>query len=317
MRFWMCFFLLMVSIGAAHGEEVAVRSGDIVLKADLLLPPASVCNRCPLLVIVQGSGSSDRSNPWTGAWAKALVAAGVAVIHPDKRGSGKSGGDWMAAGMPDLAEDVDAFVDYAAKLPRVDAARIGVMGFSQGGDVAPVAATRDRRVRYVVALSGSVVPMHEQMQDELELDARRRGFTPAQMHAMRDVNRAALDYARSGKDFPAVEKAMAQAHKVSVPDGFIRVPDRGDTKTWEWLKHVVDFDPLPSWRKLGVPAVFIYGRQDQNVDVDKSVRLIDQNLMRGHAAVSTVVFNENGHGLFRAEAVAFVAAFAKTAGSNE
>src|SRR5262245_12024378 len=80
---------------AAREEEVAYRHGEVALAATLHLPAGE--GPFPAVVIAHGSGSSDRSNAWTAAYARDLAARGVAVLHPDKRGSGKSGGDWRDA----------------------------------------------------------------------------------------------------------------------------------------------------------------------------------------------------------------------------
>lgn len=314
----LAFITLLAICGPVLGDEVVVHNGDIQLKADFLLPEPSRCERCPLVVIAQGSGKSDRRNPWTKAWAEALLAQGVAVIHPDKRGSGASGGDWMAARIEDLAGDVSAFVDFAALQSRVDPRRIGVIGFSQGGDVVSVVAASDSKVKFVISVSGSVVPLSEQMLDEILIDADSKGLDPGQKQSIREIHSAVSSYAGTGKGFDRVERAVEQGMASHLPAAFLdNVPAQNDLKTWAWLRKVIAFDPLPYWRQATAPTAFIFGRHDRNVDTLKSIRIIHSDLMVKNAPVSVLAFNENGHALFRAEAVQFVAAFAQTAGNNE
>ena len=309
---------LMVLCGQAFGAEVSVRNGDIELKADLLLPDPTQCQQCPLVVIAHGSGKSDRTNPWTMAWANALVAQGVAVIHPDKRGSGSSGGDWMTASIEDLATDVSAFVDLAVQQSRIDPQRIGVIGFSQGGDVVPVVAVRNDKVKFVISISGSVVPLSEQMLDEILIDANSQGLGSEQKQSIREIHSAVMSFARTGKGFDRVKQTVEQGKDSNLPESFLEnVPAQDDDKIWTWLGKVVDFDPLPYWKQLSVPVAFIYGRNDKNVDTLKSIQAINSELMSHDAPISMVVFNENGHALFRKEAVQFVGGFVKTAGDNE
>ena len=318
MRRYGVLFAFLLACGHAAGAEITVTNGGLRLKADLLLPDESVCAKCPLLVIAQGSGTSSRDNPWTKAWAESLVANGIAVIHPDKRGSGKSDGDWRTAGIEDLASDVSAFVHFASDQPRIDRDRIGVIGFSQGGDVVPVAAARNGKIRFVVSVSGSVVPLAEQMLDELLIDASGKGLTDAQMVAIRDLHSAVMQYARDPRDYAAVAAAKRAGASAHVPAPFLdNVPASTDAGIWGWLHRVAGFDPMPYWKRLAVPVVFVYGGRDSNVDATKSVLQVERELMVGDAPVSLVFFNENGHALFRKEAVQFVAAFARSAGAND
>ena len=316
-RFGVLVALLLVC-GHAAGAQITVVNDGHRLRADLLLPDASVCAKCPLLVIAQGSGTSTRDNPWTRAWAKGLVANGIAVIHPDKRGSGQSEGNWRKAGIEDLASDVSAFVDFASNHPRIDRDRIGVIGFSQGGDVVPVAAARNGKIGFVVNVSGSVVPLAEQMLDELLIDASGEGLTDAQRVAIRDLHSAVMQYARDRRDYAPVAAAKRACATARIPAPFLdNVPAAKDAETWGWLHRVAAFNPMPYWKQLTVPAVFVYGGRDGNVDTTKSAMQVEQQLMVDDAPVSLVFFNENGHALFRKEALGFIAAFAKSAGAND
>lgn len=314
------FFLLISGMARAESPEtrVSVQSHDVEIAASLLLPDLDVCQSCPLIVLVQGSGTSDRSNSWTDAWAKALVRNGVAVLHTDKRGSGESGGNWKTAPITLLADDVSAFVDRMAQHPRIASERIGIMGFSQGGDVVPVVAANNSKVDFVVSLSGSVVTLGEQIRDEVMIDAHATGLSKAQLEAVRLLNHAVMAYAASQADYSGVEKALARAEAAGLAGTkFVtNVPSSNGGWIWDWLKLVKDFDPLPWWKKARQPVLFIYGGSDDNVLVGKSVNIIRNELMVPERSINLMLFNENGHALFREDAVSLVAEFARHAGAN-
>ncbi len=295
-------------------DEVTYESQGIPLVATLLLPEGP--GPFPAVVLVHGSGSSDRSNPWTRAYAAALVERGIAVLHPDKRGSGASGGDWRQASIPDLAEDARAAVRVLQRHPFVDGQRVGLMGFSQGGDVVPLAATGVAEVAFVIDVSGSVVPLGEQIEDELLRMARRTGLTEQDLAHVRAIHEAALTHARTREGWEEYRAALAAARSAGlggseVLEGF---PVEQDSWVWSFLAKIVDYDPLPYWRQLEVPALFLFGGNDENVDVAKSVDVIQRVLGSSNLSYGLLLFGKNGHALYREDALDFIARWIRDGG---
>ncbi len=121
----------------------------------------------PAAVFIHGSGASDRDNLWYQAIVHHLVSDGIAVLLPDKRGTGQSEGDWTIASFSDFAADALAGVEALAERTRIGADRIGLVGISQGGWIAPLAAHLSERVAFVVNVSGSTVTPNRQLVHEL------------------------------------------------------------------------------------------------------------------------------------------------------
>ncbi|NNF57425.1 MAG: alpha/beta fold hydrolase [Rhodothermaceae bacterium] len=288
-------------------QEVTYANGDVTLVATVSIPAGE--GPFPGVVIVQGSGSSDRSNPWTAAYVEALVARGIAVLHPDKRGSGASGGVWQEASFVDLADDALAGVVQLRAHPSVDSARVGVIGFSQGGHVVPLAATRSPDVAFVIDVSGSVVPILEQIGDEIRLMGERAGLTAAELATVQTIHERSVTYALTGEGWDAYAEALAAAKAgrmggMDVVEGFTTDPG---ASVWAFLRTLGDFDPLPYWREVEVPVLFLYGGRDENVDVYKSARLIEEELTPTGLTYSLLLFRNNGHALFRDDAMDFIA----------
>lgn len=307
-------FLLARPAQAGTTREVTFASGGVELAATLMLPPGE--GPFPGCVIVHGSGTSDRSNPWTSAWADALVQAGVAVLYPDKRGSGKSGGDWHTTGFDGLAADALAAAHVLQSEPRVDAARVGLMGFSQGGDVVPVAAARDGDVAFVIDISGSTVPIVEQVGDEIALMGEREGLSGDELAAVAKIHEKGAHYALTRRGWNEYAAALAAAKRAGLGEteavaGFPTDPDDG---AWSFLRTLGDFDPMESWGEVAAPILFVFGGQDTNVRVHKSIdRLADTPAMRARN-YSVILLNANGHGLFRDDVLRFIAAWIRSGG---
>jgi len=213
-------------------ETVTFENGDLDLAGMLFLPEGD--GPFAAAVFIHGSGTSRRDNPWYLSVAAELQANGVAVLLPDKRGSEGSGGDWRDTGFEDLATDTQAAFEFLAGIPGVDAGRIGVVGMSQGGWIAPIVASRNRSVAFVVSMSGAGVTTEEQLQFE-EVN------NIVQMGTYRFVAR------------------MIAA--VTVP----RIQQR---ETW---RATAGFDPMPYWAGVDAPVFVGLGGGDTNVPVPDSV----------------------------------------------
>lgn len=300
----------------ASSRAVTFTNGDVVLAGTLLLPSGK--GPFPGVVLVHGSGSSDRSNPWTSAYASALRERGIAVLHPDKRGSGESGGDWSTASFLDLAGDATAALDVLAADGSVDSTRIGFIGFSQGGHVAPLATVRAERASFVINVSGSVVPILDQIGDELRKMGEREGLSANELATVEALHEKAVSYVLTGEGWEgysgALERALAGPLGDSdVVQGFPTDPNSG---AWAFLRTIGDFDPLPYWKDVSVPALFLYGGRDENVDVYRSVGVIEESLTPLDLDYTLLLFRSNGHALFREDAMAFIARWIHDGGSN-
>lgn len=132
------------------------------LAARLYIPPGGGTH-LPAVVIVHGylANSGFVEVPW----AADVTHLGMVGLFVDRRGHGRSGGDWWPAGhdgdlrLSQLAPDIRAAVAHLrSRAPLVDPARIALVGHSDGGTGAIMAASADWDVAATVSLSASVAP---------------------------------------------------------------------------------------------------------------------------------------------------------------
>lgn len=147
---------------AARQLEVQFVSRGAVLRGTLTIPPGPGPH--PAVALVHGSGPTARSD--VGVYAPFFVARGVAVLAYDKRGIGLSGGAYQgdlasASAIDTYARDAEAAVRFLAAQPEVDKARVGLSGVSQAGWIMPLAAARERAVRFLVLVSSPTVTQGE------------------------------------------------------------------------------------------------------------------------------------------------------------
>ena len=132
-------------------EEVTFKNGDVTLAGTLLIPAAKKKGEThPALVFTHGGGPQLREVYWGLGYLYA--ARGFAVLAYDKRGVGKSTGNWSEASFEDLADDAVAGARFLQARAGIAPNQIGFWGQSQGGWIAPLAASRFPDAAFAIAL---------------------------------------------------------------------------------------------------------------------------------------------------------------------
>jgi len=147
-----------VVISRANDQPVQIPSNGFSLVGTISAPAQAAAGKLPAVVLVGGSGPTDRDGlaygiPILGEIAGALADAGFLVVRYDKRGIGQSGGRAEAASLTDYADDVIAAVKMLASRKDVDPKRIAVIGHSEGGSVAMIAGAKDKRIAAIGLLA--------------------------------------------------------------------------------------------------------------------------------------------------------------------
>ncbi|MGW4248885.1 alpha/beta hydrolase family protein, partial [Nocardia sp. NPDC004722] len=146
-------------------EDVGYRSGDITIAGTLTEPNTG--GPFPTVILINGSGPNDRNEEILGHKPFLLLAdtftrAGYAVLRTDKRGIGKTGGTLDTASYQDLTDDIAAGMAYLRSRSEIDATRIGLLGHSEGGYLAPLYAMRpDSGVAFEILMAGPAVPGYD------------------------------------------------------------------------------------------------------------------------------------------------------------
>ena len=151
---------------ALTSEEVRFESAAVMLRGTLLSPPNPGPH--PAVVYVHGSGRSTRKDAWPSGMARVFLSEGYSVLLYDKRGVGDSGGEYVGRGARDqnnvspdnlarLASDVRAAAAFLGSRSDIDSQRIGLLGLSQAGWIAPLAAAKSKSIRFLILLSAPAV----------------------------------------------------------------------------------------------------------------------------------------------------------------
>ncbi len=250
--------------------QLSFASDGLRLHGSLLLPPGP--GPFPAMILIHGSSTPDRND--FRYFADLFARRGIAAFIYDKRPTGAET-DGGTASLETLAGDVVAAARMIEARAEIDPARIGLWGFSQGGWVAPIAASRHRFACLAVlsapGLSFAEVTLYA---DAARL--RTRHFPPAAIADAMAAERRLDNFIRHGGDETATQAMLDAASRsdwsrsTTLP---ARIPTAAERRRFlRWID--MDLDPLPYWRRLDLPVLLAWGTADQNVPAEESARRI-------------------------------------------
>jgi pimeloyl-ACP methyl ester carboxylesterase len=270
-------------------KPVAFSNGNVRLYGTLLTPTAKGPH--PAVVFIQGAG--DESRNASRFAAEFLIKHGIASLIYDKRGVGQSTGDWKTSSFEDLAKDAAAGVDYLLTQPQIAKSHIGLMGSSQGGWIAPMAALLRPDISFVIVKSAAGVTPEDEELGRTELLMHERGFSELETKEALGLYKQMINYAFTGEGWDELSLAQEKASHEKW-GGYGIFPK--DSWWFKFIKANFRHDPVPVLRKLNCPAMVIFGGKDPNLPVDVSVRNVDNALSASPGSL-VAVFPKAGHDL--------------------
>jgi len=244
--------------------------GDTFSLAGTLSLPFAGRTPYPAVVTITGSGQQTRDED---LWpllpdyrpfrqiAERLAREGVAVLRMDDRGVGGSTG--ASGTTADYADDVRAVVAWLRKRPDIAPGSVFLLGHSEGGMIAPLVAATDSRLGGIVLLAG-----------------------PSKS------GRAILTYqfSRPIETAPGLADSTRQAQLAQVPDRVQRFAEAS-----AWTKWFIDYDPLPTARKVRVPVLILQGALDRQISAGQADTLAAAMRAAGNRDVTEMVFPGLNH----------------------
>ena len=267
-----------------RAEEVSYRNpaSGLDLAGTLTLPQGQ--GPFPVALLITGSGPQDRDETMFGhkpflVLADALTRRGVAVLRVDDRGVGGSqGGEMAKATTLDFATDVAAGVAYLRGRKDIDPDRVGLIGHSEGGVIAPMIAAKDPRIAFVVMMAGTGVPGDQLLPRQYHDIYRASGASEAVAAEQAKKVEAANTLVRAEPD---KAKAKADLIKIFSQDG-----DGGAAAgvaqliNSTWYRAFLDIDPAKALAEVRAPVLALNGAKDTQVSAEANLPLIKAALAR-------------------------------------
>jgi fermentation-respiration switch protein FrsA (DUF1100 family) len=260
----------------------ANKAAGNTLAGTLTVPPGK--GPFPAVLLISGSGPNDRDETVFGhkpflILADFLTRKGIVVLRADKRGIGKSTGDLANATTADFATDAEAGVAYLKSRPEADPRRIGLIGHSEGGTIAPMVAAGDPGVRFIVLMAGPGVPGDQSIVEQGRLLEEAAGATREKAAQDADKQRELFALVEKEKDGAILDKELRANLAGRVPDA--QMDAAIQQLTSPWMRYTLTYDPATALRKVACPVLALNGEKDLQVSSAQNLPAIRKALEEG------------------------------------
>ncbi len=288
-----------------YTEEVKFKNeaAGAVLAGTLSMP--SKDGKFPVVIMITGSGPQNRNEELMGhkpflVIADHLTRNGIAVLRYDDRGTAQSTGDFKTATSVDFASDVQSAIAYLKTRKEIDKKKIGLMGHSEGGLIAPMVASKSKDVDFIVLLAGPGVPGYKILLMQQELIARAGGASESDIQKTKTINQAAFDVVLKTddeKNLPAIltkflEDKLANDPNPEIPSGMSAaefIKTQVTQTTSPWMLYFLKYDPAVALTKVKCPVLAINGSLDLQVPPKEDLEAIGNLLKKAKNKKVTII----------------------------
>ena len=266
----------------------------------------------PLAILISGSGPQNRNSeilehkPFL-VIADHLSRNGIAVLRYDDRGVQHSEGSFSKSTTADFTTDAAAAIKYAHTLEQIDTNRIGLIGHSEGGMIAPKVAAEYKNVDFIVSIAGPAVPITELMTLQNKLVLEKLGMSEEGQSKL--MERLPIIYSIVNQDkepkelFDTLIKEVKfmynslpeKDQKLLGPNSAAYYTTLSTTFFTPWFRYFLAYDPGPSWQKIQCPVLALNGSEDIQVSAKENLEAIKTNLEiagnKNHTEIELQGFN--------------------------
>jgi pimeloyl-ACP methyl ester carboxylesterase len=279
-------------------EEVVYENkpGGAKLAGTLTVPPGK--GPFPAVLLITGSGQQDRDESLMGhrpflVLADHLTRKGIAVLRVDDRGVGGSTGEVKTATTEDFAGDVVAGVEFLkSRSPRIDSRRIGLIGHSEGGVIAPMVAARSHDVAFIVLMAGTGVTGEEVLRAQAGAIAKASGANEAALAANRAIQDQVNAIVKQEVDDKARDvrlRALRDKLASELKGAAFTLDVQFKMAASPWFRFFLMYDPKTALSSVDCPVLAVNGALDLQVLPAQNLPAIAKALEEGGNSDYTIV----------------------------
>jgi len=258
----------------------------------------------PAVVLITGSGSQNRNEELLGhkpflVLSDYLTRNGIAVFRYDDRGVGLSQGNAVTATTADLATDAEAAFIYLKSRPEIDHETIGLIGHSEGGIIAPIVASSNYEIAFIVSLAGTGVKGEEIINRQNSDISKAMGMGEKEIKEAIATNKKLFavlkkepDNDKAEEKINAVYKKILMKKKTSPEDiekSIKQLATIFNKMSYTWFRYFIITDPATYWKKVKCPVLALNGEKDLQVVADVNLPAIEKSLRKGgNKSVETI-----------------------------
>ena len=270
---------------------------NINLAGTLTLPQKK--EKSSAVILIAGSGPNDRDETIFGHkpfWVLAdyLSRNGIAVLRYDKRGVEKSGGEYFTATTQDFADDAEAALNYLKSRKEIDSSSIGLIGHSEGGIIAPMIASQNKDVKFLVLMAGLGVSGIELSLAQNQFAFNKASLSDKEKDSLNEILKKVFTSTDNWTEYVGSEaERSALKDELNILWQNLPMKIRGQVtketfieKTTAniatpWFRHFLKVNPPIYLQKLSIPVLAINGEKDTQVDYKSNLSAIESALIEG------------------------------------
>ncbi|WP_417201370.1 alpha/beta hydrolase family protein [Bizionia sp.] len=295
-----------------YEEEVLFKNNEanITLAGTLTLPNKN--GIFPVAILISGSGPQDRDETFMGhkpflVLADHLTKQGIGVLRFDDRGQGASTGDFGSATTEDFSKDVLSAISYLKTRKEIDQSNIGLIGHSEGGIIAPLAANNSNDVAFMVLLASTGISGAEL---SVMQSKTLRQFPVKDEKAYEENARKAIAIVTSDKSEKEIKTELTAHYNdfirpiledLNVPEKNINafISNQVSTSIKPWSRYFLQYNPADEIEKLQIPVLSLNGSKDTQVNAKINQNGIRQALIKGGNQDYKIIELENLNHFFQ------------------
>jgi pimeloyl-ACP methyl ester carboxylesterase len=280
-----------------YSEEVKFKNKKAEITLAGTLTMSAKKGNFPAVILISGSGPQNRNEELAGhkpflVLADYLTRNGIAVLRYDDRGTAESTGDFETATTFDFATDVESAVQYLKKRKGIDKRKIGLIGHSEGGIIAPIVAANSDDISFIVLLAGTGIPGNQLLLQQQELIGRAQGVSENDLTKTKQISKGAFDLIVQIKDSDSLRTKLKEYLKQSlrdypasaIPEGITEatfIDNQVTQLTSPWMYNFIKYDPSLILEEVSCPVLAMNGEKDLQVPPTINLKAIQTALKKG------------------------------------
>lgn len=259
----------------------------------------------PVVILITGSGPQNRNEELAGhkpflVLSDYLTKNGIAVFRYDDRGTAFSEGNFKTATSVDLASDVESTVAYLKTRKEINQKKMGLIGHSEGGLIAPLVATQSKDIAFIVMMAGPGISGDKIIQIQQRLIAEVSGISKEEIKETEKVNKKIFDIVKKSSDMEQLKSDLKSNLKKFLrenpdfknpdnvtPEEFIQLQIK--TYATPWMQYFIKYNPVNTLQKVKIPVLALNGEKDLQITPKENLNAIKKALRKARNKNITIM----------------------------
>ena len=295
-----------------YSEDVVFENtkANVSLSGTLTLPKKD--GIFPVVILITGSGPQNRDEELLGhkpflIISDYLTKNEIAVLRYDDRGVGQSTGDFKTATSADFATDVESAIAYLKTRKEIKKNKIGLIGHSEGGLIAPIVASKSKDLAFIILLAGTGIQGNKLLLLQQELIAKANGSSEAEIKKSNQTNAKLFEMVVQSNDNQKLKTDLANLinetlkndTSTQIPNGLTKkeyISMQVNQISSPWMQYFIKFNPATVLKKVKCPVLAVNGYKDLQVPPKENLTAIRNALKKGgNKKVTTKIFPNLNH----------------------